>query len=141
MTGAPRSRISPSVSIRHCRSPSGCPTVPTLSRPGRLTKLPALDSDSPYPSISGSRAAAKNSAMSLDSGAAPEHRMRMLPPSRARSLVNTSRSATARWAARVGGTRCPPSSSSTARFPARTAQLKIFALVPPSAVAVLTTTL
>ena len=47
MTGTPRSRISPSESILHSRSPRGWPTVPMRSPPGRLTKLPALVSVRP----------------------------------------------------------------------------------------------
>src|SRR5436190_1157829 len=42
ITGTPRSRISPSASSLHSRSPSAWPTVPGCTWPGRFTNEPVL---------------------------------------------------------------------------------------------------
>ena len=96
---------------------------------------------SPYPSWMGRPAAAKNSAIDGDSGADPETRIRIRPPIRACSLLNTSFVASAYRRESPAGTGLPACSSATFCRPTRTAQAKIFAFAPPASVAVLTTRL
>ena len=86
----------------------------------------------------GRLAAAKNSAMSRLSGAAPETSTRSRPPRRCCSLLNTSFSAIAYFSLQRRPTGLPACSSATFCLPTPTAQPKIFAFAPPAPSAVVT---
>ena len=83
-------------------------------------------------------AAWNHSATSFDNAADPEMKKRTRPPKRARTLENTSRSATLYFAASSGDTLSPERLARDTCSPTPTAQSKILALAPPSACAIVT---
>ena len=77
---------------------SGGPTVPSFGRSYGLAEMTGEDSVIPYPSITVSPTAKKNSPTSVGRAAPPETKNFSRPPVLALTLVKTSLSATARLA-------------------------------------------